>query len=663
MFASNTVGKKFMVPTLLLTVLLLSLLGMFMAMNSVSAIKSMLQSKAGAMADFMSKVSIPSYESFDYPALDNLIQEITKNPEVDFAVFYDSKSKPLTKETKKIGPSFIVLERKIVDKSGLHLGYLKLGFNKAAISNNLRKSIIILSTSVAVAIFLFIFGIRILTRWVILRPITHMKYVSGKMASGDLTNLIETGGNDEIAELGMAINTMASNLKDMIFRIRSITNAVSNVTAVIAASSHKVLDTANVQKKAIEETALSIDNMNDSISSVASNIENLSNLSEETASSVMQMNISIDTVAENSGVFFESSQETASSIEEMIASIKQIAENLDILSASSDETASAISEMNASVKEVQRSANESVKLAETVNTYASEEGMNAIHAATKGIKDIKENMRALSDVINRLRKRSSEIGKIVTVIDDITDQTTLLAINAAILASKAGEHGKGFSVVANEIKDLAEKTSISTNEISNLITSVQDETKSSVEMTSKGIQAVEVGMKLFDNVSSALNSIITSSLSSTDMAKMIQRATEQEVHAINQITNAAKNMTEQINQIAAATGEQNKGSKFIIEAAEKMKDLSLQLKTTTTEQSRGSKQITGAIENITHQTAQIAEAANSQKTQSTEIDKAMDRIQGSTDGLIQSSVEMNSEISALSNEAQNLLLALQKFRV
>ncbi|MBI4689773.1 MAG: methyl-accepting chemotaxis protein, partial [Nitrospirae bacterium] len=363
LFSFNTVGKKFMVPMLILTVLLLSLLGMFMAMNSVSTIKNMLKSKANATADFMSKVSIPSYRNFDYLALDNLIHEITKDPEVDFAIFYDSQNKPLTKETKVSASSFIVIERKISDDSGLPLGHLKIGFNGTAISSNLQKSVAILSISIAVAVFLFVIGMRMLTNRVIIRPIMHMKDVSEKMASGDLATVIETGGNDEIVLLGRAINRMASNLKDMITRVGAITDSVSNVTMNIASSSDRVLKGANIQRDTVEKTAIFVEEIDNSISSVSMGADSLAASADEVSSSTIEMTTSIEKVAESANVFSVSASDAASSIEEMSASIKEIAESLELLSASSEETASSLNEINAAVKEVERGALESVGLA------------------------------------------------------------------------------------------------------------------------------------------------------------------------------------------------------------------------------------------------------------------------------------------------------------
>ena len=222
LYPFKTVRNKFMVPTLLLTVLLFSLLGLFMAMSSVSALRRMLYADAGTHADFMVKMSVPAYKNFDYIALDNLAMEMEKQPEVDFVVFYNPEGKPLTKETGQEKASFIVLDRNIVDQSGTCLGRLRFGVNSIAISRNLRASFIIISIGVSAAILLLIFGMRMLTERVIIGAIMQMKDVAEKMASGDFTSVIETKGEDEIAALGKTINGMASNLQDMLVKMRNL---------------------------------------------------------------------------------------------------------------------------------------------------------------------------------------------------------------------------------------------------------------------------------------------------------------------------------------------------------------------------------------------------------------------------------------------------------
>jgi methyl-accepting chemotaxis protein len=559
--------------------------------------------------------------------------------------------------------SFYDLSFPLLNAEGKVTGALRIGVRMNAIHNQLYE---LLFYALGVSLLCFLFSLLLVYFSIskfITTPILIMEKAADRIAAGDLSSGIAVKGGDELASLGNAINRMVLNLKDMLSKISGITNSVSTVTANISASSRAVMAVADVQKRAIDETSTSLGDMDASISRVASSAGILSQSAGDASSSIFEMSASIERVAENANLFNETAHETASSIEEMVSTIKQIAESIENLSASAEAIASSIDEVNAATRDIERSAGESVDLAETVMNNATVKGMNAAGIAMEGMKNIRKSVTDLSEIINMLGKKTDDIGKILNVIDDVADQTNLLALNAAILASKAGEHGKGFSIVADEIKSLAERTSVSTNEIASLIQSVQDVTRSSIRMASEGIHTVEKGMTLVSDVNAALGEIVESSKASTEMAKAIQRATSEESTVIKQITNAVETMTTQTENITRAIQEQSRGSRLIIEASEKVKELSTQVKNSTHEQRDGSRQIAKVIENVTQQAGSIAGATGSQKENSAEIIQSMEKIRSTTGKLIESSTEMSVVINSLKDEALNLLLELQKFRV
>jgi methyl-accepting chemotaxis protein len=542
-------------------------------------------------------------------------------------------------------------------------GFLRMGVHTDAINSQLYEllfwAIGISAMCFLASLILFYLAIaRFITR-----PIVEIEKTADSIAGGDLTAKLGVRGQDEVAALQKAVNRMAFNLKDMLSKVVNITDGVTTVSSNIALASQGVLSISDVQKKAIDETASAIGQSDSSISQVSLSAESLSGSATNASSAVHELSASIEKVAEHANVFSETAHETASSIEEMVSSIKSIAESLDTLSQSAEAIASSIDEVNATTKNIDKRAHESVDLAETVMNNASVKGMQSAQAAMQGMQNIKKGVVELSDIINNLGKRTEDIGKILNVIDDVADQTNLLAINAAILASKAGEHGKGFAVVADEIKNLAERTSFSTSEIAEVIRAVQEGTRKSIHMATEGVNTVDKGLVLVTDVNSALGEIVESSKASTEMARAIQRATEEETLAIKQITNAVEKMTEQTENIARAIQEQSRGSRFIIEATERVKEMSHQVKNATGEQKESSKDISGVIENMTTQVFHIAEAIKHQKNTSAEMVKSMEKIRETTESLIISSNEMNSAVGSLKEDAFNLLGELKKFKV
>ena len=140
-------------------------------------------------------------------------------------------------------------------------------------------------------------------------------------------------------------------------------------------------------------------------------------------------------------------------------------------------------EMTASIGQVEANDARSYDLSLTA-AQAAESGMKAVHETIEAMEHIRKAVVDANGVVSRLGERSVAIGRILNVIEDVAEQTNLLALNAAILAAQAGEHGKGFSVVAGEIRELAERTASSTREIGGLIQSVQQEVRNALTSTS-----------------------------------------------------------------------------------------------------------------------------------------------------------------------------------
>lgn len=333
------------------------------------------------------------------------------------------------------------------------------------------------------------------------------------------------------------------------------------------------------------------------LSNVTGDVEGLARSAEETSSSIIEMVTLNNEVTENIHGLAMSVQETTTAIEEMTFSVKEVARNIEELSTAAEETAASMNEMDVSISQVESNANETAKLSETV-TVDAETGVGAIKRTIDGIDRIKESSRSAADVIGNLGEKIDEIGNILTVIDDVAEQTNLLALNAAIIAAQAGEHGRGFAVVADEIKALAERTGASTKEIADLIKTVQSESRNAITTMSKGVDAVEEGVRLGHNAEEALIKIVDSAKRSTLMIKAIAQATVEQAKGSKQVTNAISRIAETVQQIALATSEQAKGSEQIMKSAERMRMITQQVERSTDEQSRGGRQITEAMESI-----------------------------------------------------------------
>ncbi|MGA9120978.1 MAG: methyl-accepting chemotaxis protein, partial [Bacteroidota bacterium] len=197
---------------------------------------------------------------------------------------------------------------------------------------------------------------------------------------------------------------------------------------------------------------------------------------------------------------------------------------------------------------------------------AAEQGGKVVEETVHGMKQIAEVVKKSARAVKELGKSSDEIGEIIGVIDDIADQTNLLALNAAIEAARAGEQGRGFAVVADEVRKLAERTTKATKEIAGMIKKIQVDTQGAVESMDEGTKNVDEGILSADKAGASLEEIVLISQKVTDMVMQIASASEQQSSASEQIS---KN----VEAISAVTGETALGVQQIARAAEDLNRL------------------------------------------------------------------------------------------
>ena len=664
----NTVSKKFLVPTLLFTVIMLGGLGTFMVKKNNDTVRSMIDSKANAVTELLAAISTTYIMNYDLHALDGFVTQTLKDPEILFAIFFDADKKPFTENSKEpqgSGIRYSVYEREVLGPNNVKLGYIKIGYSEAGLSSNLKKGIQYVVISTLIALILLGIGMTVLFSG-ITRPLVQLVGVMGQVAQGDLTVEVESkvgAARDEVGLLADAFGRMSSSLKGVIKKIQNSSQQMTSVVDRMLIDTKKVNDGAIRQAKAAEKTSSSIEQMNASVKNISENVDSVSTSALETSSSIGQMSAAISQVASNTTILSSSVDETTSALLQMSGSIKEVVGYIDVLSASAEETTSSITEMSASIQDVGKNAKESALLTEKVSRDAAELGLVAIEKTIEGMEKIKKTVDKSTYVINKLDERTEHIGKILTVIDEVTRQTNLLALNAAILAAQAGNEGKGFAVVADEIKSLADRTATSTKEISQLVRNVQNEAKDAVVSIKEGSRSVEEGVGLSINARESLSKILESSKRSSDMSRRIENATIEQVRATHQVTQLMEKVNVMVQQINSSMKEMERGTRYITETSEKMKSITRQVKISTEEQAKGSKQISGAVESITARIQQIAYAINEQKEGNEVITKSILDIHQITQLSLQMVQQMNQAAEELINQATLLKGEVNHFKI
>lgn len=268
---------------------------------------------------------------------------------------------------------------------------------------------------------------------------------------------------------------------------------------------------------------------------------------------------------------------TASASNQISSSTEELAAGTQEQSAQTGEIASAVNQMTATIVQTTRHAGEAASTAKQAGDNAKKGG-EAVEKTIEGINKVAKVVTRAAGVVDELGKGSEQIGEIVQVIDDIADQTNLLALNAAIEAARAGEQGRGFAVVADEVRKLAERTTKATKEIANMIKKIQVDTKEAVTSMNEGTKEVEVGITLAQAAGESLQQIIEAVVKVSDIINQVAAASEEQSSAAEQISKNIESITNVTHETASGTQQIARAAEDLNRLTNNLQDLIQQFK-------------------------------------------------------------------------------------
>jgi peptide/nickel transport system substrate-binding protein len=486
-----------------------------------------------------------------------------------------------------------------------------------------------------------------------------------QIAQGDLSTLAN-GKHLELAardrQLLINLDGLARRLRYIVGRLQRAADSIEAVVGEVLRGTQMLSAGVLDEAKSVEETSRSIAEINASMHSVGENLQTLSNLSQSTSSSVMSMATSINQVSENADELGQFVEETAIAIEDMATTVRKVADSTEALAESAEKTARAMEAIDNSTRSIGESVNQTTMLADEVARTA-DSGSQLVGETATSVSKIKEAIDAATETITRLGKRSDQIGEVTHVINEIADRTHLLALNAAILAAQAGTQGRGFRIVADEIKELSERTSASTREIEEVIKAVREDVTETIERVAVGGQRADEGVDLASRAAALLAEIRDKTNSASDRIRAIADSTAIQAAESHTVLEAADLVRQQARGIERATSEQALTSRHIGERALHMSELTGQVRRATREQAKVSRSIAEAMEELTTAVEQIRAASDEQSAGADQVLRAVETIKEVVSRNQASISGINSAVDLLVREAELLNREVETFHL
>jgi methyl-accepting chemotaxis protein len=283
----------------------------------------------------------------------------------------------------------------------------------------------------------------------------------------------------------------------------------------------------------------------------------------------------------------------ATMVEKLRSQIRQIIEGVNVLASAGSEimasvsqltsgaaeTATSVSETTTTVEEVKQTADMTNQKAKHVSELGqrtleiSRAGLQSIEDTVNGMNRIREQMDSIADMVVRLSEQSQAIGEIIATVNDIAEQSNLLAVNASIEAAKAGEQGKGFAVVAQEIRSLAAQSKQATTQVRNILFDVQKAIGSAVMATERGSKAVEEGVKLSTQAGESIDILAESITEATNAAIQIAASSQQQLVGMDQVVSAMENIRESSLQMASSTKQTEKAAHDLHNLGQRLQEI------------------------------------------------------------------------------------------
>lgn len=446
---------------------------------------------------------------------------------------------------------------------GNHWGAIRVGVDTKAIS---AASGLVLQPLIVLALAGTLAGIGLVTAVVrrVVAPLKELAAASRAVAEGDLTRSVAVRTRDEVGQVAQAFNHMVKTLNGLV--------------STTVQAGNRMAEQSQQLSSATSQSHIALEEIAEGLQTIQTGAYEQETQIHATASAMSQLTAVIDQIARGA-------EQQSTNVSEISDLLRQTAQAVELIASDADQLLKAVE----------------------LSAEAAHSGGEELRRVIQGIKEVQEIVNAAAAQIQALEEHSSHITRMAEMISDIADQTSLLSLNAAIEAARAGHQGQGFAVVADEVRKLADRSSQATREIEALVERIRRDTNHSVELMRRSAAQANEHAEAASLAGAALQKILGHIVASRDQIQRIAQAASQAAEQGREVTRAVESVSAITEENAAATEEMAASATQVSQSMERIRDAAVKQRELTENVSAAAEEVSASVQEVSRAARDLAE--------------------------------------------------------